>query len=113
GGGWTPKSDDFNPHISFTFTAIMNVTSVITQGHSMRDEWVTKYTVSYQREHDDVYRWVTDAHGDIIVFEGNTDRGSEVENALSESGIVARVIRVHSKQHHDAASMRVELLGCL
>lgn len=32
---------------------------------------------------------------------------------MSESGIVARVIRVHSKQHHDAASMRVELLGCL
>lgn len=67
GGGWTAKDDDFNPFISFTFNAVMNVTSVITQGHEIRDEWVINYMVSYRLEYDGAIEWVTDDEGEIIV----------------------------------------------
>ncbi|ELT93458.1 hypothetical protein CAPTEDRAFT_220791 [Capitella teleta] len=104
GGGWTATGDDFNPYLSFAFTSIMKVISVVTQGHASRDEWVTKFIVSYSLTHEDLFEWE---------FEGNTDRNGKVENTLSESGILAKVIRIHTIEHHEAASMRVELLGCL
>ncbi|ELT94973.1 hypothetical protein CAPTEDRAFT_217808 [Capitella teleta] len=45
-------------------------------------------------------------------YQSNTDRVGKVENLLSENGILARVIRIHTKEQHEAASMRVELIGC-
>lgn len=67
GGGWTATDDDDNPHLSLTFTTAMHVTSVVTQGHESRDEWVEKYTVSYRLVHEDNYQWVRDDDGNIIV----------------------------------------------
>ncbi|ELT93667.1 hypothetical protein CAPTEDRAFT_204017 [Capitella teleta] len=110
-GGWTPKRDDVNPHLSFTFNSPVEVTSVITQGHSSREEWVTQYTVSYH--YDDNFQWILDSQGNIMEFDGNTDQNGKVENTLSETGILTKSIRIHPVKHHEAASMRVELYGCL
>ena len=67
GGGWSAKDSDGNPHLSVTFHTPMHVTHIVTQGHVARDEWVTKYRVSYRLDSSDNQLWVRDIAGNIQV----------------------------------------------
>ena len=46
-------------------------------------------------------------------FDGNTEKNSKVENALTDLGILASRVRIFPTAYKDAASLRVELMGCV
>ncbi|ELT93506.1 hypothetical protein CAPTEDRAFT_105177, partial [Capitella teleta] len=110
-GGWVPLTMDDQQWIQLDLKLSLEVTSLVSQGHSIRDEWVTKYTVSHRLTFEDNFQWITDDSGEIMEFEANENRDGKVENVLSGPGILARVIRIHPIEHHGAVSMRVELFG--
>ncbi|XP_078597351.1 uncharacterized protein LOC144873668 [Branchiostoma floridae x Branchiostoma japonicum] len=113
-GAWSAQK----PWLMFDFGRPKKVTSVVTQGRSYspdwpgesHSEWVTSYSISFGNESGDD-AWYFGNDGEIVVFEGNTDRDSKVRHGLSEfSGpITARYVKIHPRTWHGWVSMRAEL----
>ena len=91
-------------------TSAHSVSSVLTQGSSASESWVTSYSIDYSTENSDPESTILES-GAPEVFSGNVDRTSIVENVF-ESVIIARYVRLNiiTKQSHPA--MRWGLKGC-
>ena len=93
-------------------TSAHSVSSVLTQGSSASDSWVTSYSIDYSTENSDPESTILDTDsGAQEEFAGNVDRTSIVENVF-ERVIIARYVRLNiiTKQSHPA--MRWGLKGC-
>ena len=90
---------------------IQEVSGVEMQGHPLRQEWVTTFTVQYSN--DDVW-WATIMMPDSLdpmVFSGNEDNDS-VKRIMFQESFYARYVRLIPLEYHQWIALRLELVGC-
>ena len=108
---WIPKQDRGVMMITIYFRTRTRhgkeVTSIATQGHPDKDQWVTEYRIEYETRS---FRTVHYG-GDNKVFKGNTDRNSVVKNVLNPP-IRSTSIMFVIKSWHKWPVLRMELYGC-
>ncbi|XP_066299157.1 uncharacterized protein [Branchiostoma lanceolatum] len=86
-----------------------SIAGVITQGRADMDQRVTSYKLTFS---SDGAVWDTySEQGQEKVFEGNTDRNTEVEHLLVPP-VTARFVRFNPLTSYGHTSMRVEVLLC-
>ena len=91
-------------------TSAHSVSSVLTQGSSFTESWVTSYSIDYSTENSDPESTILES-GAPEVFSGNVDRTSIVENVF-ESVIIARYVRLNIITNENYPAMRWGLKGC-
>ncbi|XP_031574613.1 uncharacterized protein LOC116308348 isoform X2 [Actinia tenebrosa] len=108
-GGWSARTNNVNQWIQVDFGRSTRVTAVATQGRQDSDQWVTRYTLSYGNNPNDLssYR----VNGYTKQFNGNTNRNTVVKHTLSPAA-EGRYIRLHPKAWKGHISMRMEFYGC-
>jgi len=99
---WCTKVNDENQWIQLDLTAPMEISAVKTQGRFNRDQWVTKYYLSWSL---DGKKWTTDSTN---VYDGNADRDGHVLNVL-KNPVVGRYVRLHPLEWHGHISMRLDV----
>merc|ERR1712036_70022 len=110
-GAWcAAKSDRDGDFVSVTFLKPTTVGGVITQGRSDTTQWVTSYKVGYFEGVGGNVKYVVDETNKPIVFNGNTDSNTPVQNDFSP--ITARVVRIYPVDHYGWISMRFEVMEC-
>ena len=73
--------------------------------------WVTKYQLKYGMSSNEAdLENVTTSGGDVITFNGNSDRDTIVENEFSM--IFAQVIRLCPTEWDSRIALRWEVYGC-
>lgn len=89
------------------------ITGLITKGRgdTTRNQWVTKYKVSYSND-SIVWTWYKDAnHLEAKEFGGNADKQMERTHYLNNP-FFARFVRFYPLQWNEHIAMRAALLGC-
>ncbi|XP_071478097.1 retinoschisin-like [Diadema antillarum] len=110
-GAWCAARSDSSPWIEVDFGKPIIVSGIITQGRAdSYQQWVTAFSVQYSADCEGALLDVTDYTGYAKIFQGNTDKNTEVTNILPAS-VIARYVRIRPKSCHDHCSMRFELLG--
>ncbi|XP_077868158.1 von Willebrand factor [Saccoglossus kowalevskii] len=109
-GAWSAADNTDDQWLSVDLGETMHITAMVSQGRSNADEWVTAYTLEYSPDGENYESFKT-SQDDILIFQGNTDRSTEVKNDIS-SPVVARYVRIHPLSFSGHISMRVEILGC-
>ncbi|KAL9978627.1 hypothetical protein ACROYT_G016164 [Oculina patagonica] len=108
-GAWCVKTRDAYQWLQIDLGKGTTVTKVATQGRQDKDQWVTKYSISYSpaRTH-----WVyVMTHGKKTMFAGNFDRNSVVTHEILPP-FHAYLVKIHPVSYYGWMSMRVELYGC-
>lgn len=110
---WQAKSNDMQPWLQIELNDVKKITGIVTQGaKSMKTEmFVTTYVLEYS---DDGKKWIKYSDNEdyeIKIFMGNSDNNSHVKNYIYPP-IFSRFIRIYPKKWQNAATMRIELLGC-
>ena len=90
-----------------------SVSSVLTQGSSASESWVTSYSIDYSTENSDPPEsTILDTEsGAPEVFAGNVDRTSIVENVFGNV-VIARYVRLNIITNENYPAMRWGLKGC-
>lgn len=99
---WSSKKLDDQQWISVDLGKVKKIFSIKTQGRYNKDEWVTKYYLSWS---SDGKNWDSD---ETKVYEGNNDSNSEVIQNIC-SPLVARYLRIHPIEWHNWISMRFDV----
>ncbi|XP_072030012.1 uncharacterized protein [Amphiura filiformis] len=109
-GAWCAKVNDANQWIQVDLDVSRLVAGVILQGRADYDQWLPKYKVQYA-EGDATLQYVTDASGNELIFDGNTDRNTHV-TSMFPSPVEAKSIRIQPTAWSGHICTRFELLGC-
>ncbi|XP_022810089.1 retinoschisin-like [Stylophora pistillata] len=108
GSSWCAGTSDTNPYLQIDLQKRHIICAMSTQGNSQANQWVKKYTLQYS---NDRTTWIDYKEGgEIKIFQGNSDRSSEVKHVLYES-VGARYLRILPNAYHDAVCMRMEVFG--
>ncbi|XP_066297739.1 discoidin, CUB and LCCL domain-containing protein 2-like isoform X2 [Branchiostoma lanceolatum] len=113
-GGWAAAwcaADQYAPGqwLQVELNSTTSIAGVITQGRAGYPQWVTSYKLTFS---SDGVEWDTySEQGQEKVFEGNTDKNTEVEHLLVPP-VTARFVRFNPLTWYIWASMRVEVLLC-
>ncbi|XP_066297861.1 uncharacterized protein [Branchiostoma lanceolatum] len=114
-GGWAAAwcaADQNAPGqwLQIDLNSVTSIAGVITQGRvGGQGQWVTSYKLTFS---SDGAVWDTyTEQGQEKVFEGNTDRSTEVEHLLVPP-VTARFVRFNPLTWYIWASMRMEVLLC-
>ncbi|XP_066297862.1 adipocyte enhancer-binding protein 1-like [Branchiostoma lanceolatum] len=113
-GGWAAAwcaADQYAPGqwLQVDLNSTTSIAGVITQGRADIDQWVTSYKLTFS---SDGAVWDTySEQGQEKLFEGNTDRTTEVEHLLVPP-VTARFVRLNPLTSYAHTSMRVEVLLC-
>jgi hypothetical protein len=99
---WSTKVNDENQWIQVDLTDPMEISEVKTQGRFNRDQWVTKYYLSWSL---DGKKWTTDKDN---VYDGNSDRDGHIVNVL-KNPVVGRFVRIHPLEWHEHISLRFDV----
>lgn len=99
---WCTKVNDEKQWIALDMTDPMEISEIMTQGRFNRDQWVTKFTISWSL---DGKKWSEDNEN---VYEANSDRDTHVLNKLI-APVVGRFIRIHPVEWHGHISMRFDV----
>ncbi|MCI4378417.1 hypothetical protein PGIGA_G00215670 [Pangasianodon gigas] len=110
---WQAKSNDMHPWLQIELKDVKKITGIVTQGaKSLNTEmFVTTYVLEYS---DDGKKWTKYSDNEdyeVKTFMGNSDNNSHVKNYIYPP-IFSRFIRIIPTKWQNAATMRVELLGC-
>ncbi|MCJ8732523.1 hypothetical protein PDJAM_G00212510 [Pangasius djambal] len=110
---WQAKSNDIHPWLQIELKDVKKITGIVTQGaKSLNTEmFVTTYVLEYS---DDGKKWTKYSDNEdyeVKTFMGNSDNNSHVKNYIYPP-IFSRFIRIIPTKWQNAATMRVELLGC-
>ncbi|KAM9486470.1 coagulation factor V isoform 2-T2 [Clarias gariepinus] len=110
---WQSKSNDMQPWLQIELKDVKKVTGIVTQGaKSLKTEmFVTTYVLEYS---DDGKKWTkyTDNEDyEIKTFMGNSDNNGHVKNYIYPP-IFSKYIKIIPTKWQNAATMRIELLGC-
>ena len=94
---------------------IENVFKVATKGRnedlSSLFQWVTKYQLKYSLSNNEAdFEYVTSASGDVMTFDGNTDRNSVVENEFATVSVL--FFRLCVIEWHNHIALRWEVYSC-
>ena len=90
--------------------ALYTIQKVATQGSGTIDRWVTSYHMEYSTD-GDVFTYQQDIHGNMIVYTGNDDRDTVVENTIDDPP-QARYVRIIPETVQHSKCMRWEVYGC-
>lgn len=99
---WCAKVNDENQWIQVDLTDPMEISEVKTQGRFNRDQWVSKYYISWSL---DGKKWTNDKAN---IYDGNSDRDGHVVNVL-KNPVTGRFIRIHPVDWHEHISMRLDV----
>ncbi|TSL16038.1 Coagulation factor V [Bagarius yarrelli] len=110
---WQAKSTDHHPWIQIEIKDVKKITGIVTQGaKSLKTEmFVTTYIIEFS---DDGITWTKYSDNEdyeVKTFMGNSDNNSHVKNYIYPP-IFSRFIRIIPTKWQNAATMRIELLGC-
>ncbi|KAG7331178.1 hypothetical protein KOW79_005147 [Hemibagrus wyckioides] len=110
---WQAKSNDNHPWIQIELKEVKKISGIVTQGaKSLKTEmFVTTYVLEYS---DDGKKWTKYSDNEdyeIKTFMGNSDNNSHVKNYIYPP-IFSKFIRIIPTKWQNAATMRIELLGC-
>jgi hypothetical protein len=97
-------------NIDLRSNSLLQISGVITQGRTGKEEWIISFMVSYST---DAFQWqyITDKYGNQRVFQGNTDDFS-IKHNYFDKAIRARFIKFHTIDWSKHPSLRVEIIGC-
>ncbi|CAK9014994.1 SCO-spondin [Durusdinium trenchii] len=104
--GWKASaSDGAGAYVELDLGSDLQVTGVITKGHSIEEAWIKTFTVSYK----------TNTSSDWVelstTFPGNEDQSSEVENML-DAVVEARYWRITAQTFENVVAARVAMMVC-
>ncbi|XP_066271170.1 uncharacterized protein [Branchiostoma lanceolatum] len=106
---WCADSLQSGEWLQVDLHSVTRIAGVITQGRADYDQWVTSHKLAFS---SDGAVWNTySEQGQEKVFEGNTDRNTEVKHLLSPP-VTARFVRFLPLTWQGRASMRMEVLLC-
>jgi hypothetical protein len=110
GKAWCAQHRSDSEWLQIDLGVAARISGVIVQGRSGKQEWVTKFMVSYST---DAFQWqyITDKYGNQKLFQGNFDDHTLKHNYF-DVAINARFIKFHTIQWHKHPSLRVEIMGC-
>ncbi|XP_072036765.1 uncharacterized protein [Amphiura filiformis] len=110
--GWCPNLvDDWGLWIKVMFKVPQNITGIITQGHGYEKMWIEEYSMLYQTPKG-AWQHVTDSDGRRMVFKGNRDNHTPMEQFFpKEVQAVAIQIQLVKDKWHQYPALRFELLG--
>ncbi|XP_072170354.1 uncharacterized protein [Diadema setosum] len=110
-GGWSAQINDHSQYLQVNLRGLYRVTGVITQGRADANQWVTSFKVEHSLNGQD---WTVVKDNGLPpqdkVFDGNSDRTTEVTNLFSPP-LTTRFVRFRPHEWLGHISMRVELLG--
>ncbi|XP_061433317.1 lactadherin-like [Lethenteron reissneri] len=105
---WTPNKHDSNPYLQFEFTPGNTVIGIQIKGKEEKNEWVTKFTISYSV---DGIVWIPLNK----IFDGNSEEHKETIIFFDQSiPSDAAYVRVYPVEYHGHISLLAQLLqDCL
>ena len=111
-GAWVAGIHLTSQWIQADFLVAKSVVKVATKGRDGgMSMWVTKYQLKYGLSSNEAdFEYVTTSGGDVITFNGNSDRDTIVENEFSM--IFAQVMRLCPTDWDSRIALRWELYGC-
>ncbi|KAB5577055.1 hypothetical protein PHYPO_G00205580 [Pangasianodon hypophthalmus] len=110
---WQAKSNDMHPWLQIELKDVKKITGIVTQGaKSLNTEmFVTTYVLEYSDDGKKWNKYSDNEDYEVKTFMGNSDNNSHVKNYIYPP-IFSRFIRIIPTKWQNAATMRVELLGC-
>ncbi|KAI5621196.1 coagulation factor V precursor, partial [Silurus asotus] len=110
---WQAKSNDIQPWLQIELKDVKKITGIVTQGaKSLKTEmFVTAYVLEYSDDGKKWNKYSDNEDYETKTFMGNSDNNSHVKNYIYPP-IFSRFIRIFPTKWQNAATMRVELLGC-
>ncbi|CAM9687148.1 unnamed protein product [Lampetra planeri] len=101
---WTPNKHDSNPYLQFEFPPGNTVIGIQIKGKEEKNEWVTKFTISYSV---DGIVWIPLNK----IFDGNSKEHSETIIFFDQSiPSNAAYVRVYPIEYHEHISLLAQLL---
>ncbi|CAH1248924.1 DLL1 [Branchiostoma lanceolatum] len=118
-GAWAAVTNNLDQWLMRDLGEVKVVTGIITKGrnystdwpHGTHDQYVTSYVISYGYENGDE-KFYTNAEGEIMVFQGNSDRNTTVHHDFGDYGgpVTARFIKIRPRTWHEWIAMRVKIV---
>lgn len=102
---WAAKNNDEKQWIGLDFEEPKKITEIKTQGRFNKDQWVTKYYLSWSL---DGKKWVSKPEH---ILEANTDRNAHAISKLDQP-LICKSIRIHPVEWHNHISMRFDVKAC-
>lgn len=99
---WAAKNNDEKQWVGLEFEEPKKITEIKTQGRFNRDQWVTKYYLSWSL---DGKKWESNLD---LILEANTDRDSHIIRKL-EHPLICKSLRIHPVEWHEHISMRFDV----
>ena len=113
-GAWVAWFLNTDQWIQADFGSVKAVVKVATKGRNEASPlyfWLTKYRLKYGLSaNEDEFEYVRSAGGDVITFDGNSDKDTGVENEFEM--VFARVMRLCPVEWNRSIAVRWELYGC-
>ncbi|XP_078702138.1 lactadherin-like [Branchiostoma floridae x Branchiostoma belcheri] len=120
-GAWSAATNDYDQWLMANLGIVTLIFGIATKGrnyspdwplgYNYHDQYVIAYFISYgnQTFNENFY---TDAAGDLIVFQGNYDRDTEVYHDFRDYNgpITARYIKIHPVSWNEWISMRAKIV---
>ncbi|ELU09681.1 hypothetical protein CAPTEDRAFT_208335 [Capitella teleta] len=107
--GWCPNPGDTDTWLEVSFGYLQTIVVIQILGSGSRNEYVTKYQLSYRTEGLD-WNWYG-SNGDTATFNGNTKPFVAVTHNF-EPPLLATSLRIHPDEYSGAKTVRWELYGC-
>ena len=110
-GIWSPASQNSNQYIQVDFETPKIITGIATQGSPAYNHYITKYRMLYSIDCITFNVYTDDTTAEEVVFPGNFDRNTVVNNTLY-CPLLARCVRLNPTEWINFYALRFDVIGC-